>query len=218
MTVAATQLGLYNNALKEIGEPQLASLTENRQARHALDSVYSTVIAECLEAGDWNHAIREIKAVADTGVTENFGMTESIGKPTDWVRTVAVCSDPDFASPLTDTEYQDVNGYWASYSTPIYVRYVSDSGDYGLDLTKWPRSFAHYVELCLADRVCLELTSNSSMKERLSEVYVPRAKRTALNKDTRNEGEKFRRRSSWNDARGGGYSRRDRGNRSSFTG
>ena len=213
----ATKLGLYNAALIEIGESHLSSLTEARKPRYLLDTVYDDVLEDCLEAGDWNHAIREVKAVSDTGVTEAFGFTETIGKPTDWVRTVALSANAEYWPPLADHEYQDAVNFWATNVTPIYVKYVSNGTSYGLDLTLWPRSFTRFVEVALADRICGSETQNAGDKERLEKVTLPRAKRNALNKDAMNEGMKFHRVSTWNAARGGG-GRRERGNPNSFTG
>jgi len=213
----ATKLGLYNGALMEIGAERLASATEAKESRYVLDVVYDNVIADCLEAGDWNFAIREVKAAADTTVTENFGFSETIGKPTDWVRTVGLSANESYWPPLMDHQYQDMVSYWATNVTPIYVKYVSNNASYGLDLTIWPRSFARFVEVALAERIVLRINQNSSDKERLEKTTLPRARRDALNKDAMNEGMKFKRVSSWNNARGGGASR-ERGNTSSFTG
>ncbi len=213
----ASQLGLYNNALTELGHDTLATVTENSPARFALDTVYDEVLADCLESGDWNFAIREVKAAADTSVTENFGFTETIGKPTDWVRTVALCSDENFGNALTDRQYKDMVDYWATDLTPIYVAYVSNNASYGGNLTAWPSNYRRYVELCLAERVCLRVTDDKGLKDALSERYVPRSHRLALSRDARNEGQKYRKRSTWNDARRSGRSN-DRGSRSSLIG
>lgn len=212
----ATQLGLYNAALNEIGEERLASLTDNTPARHVLDSVYDNVCADCLEAADWNHSIREIQAAADTGVTPNFGFTEVFDKPSDWVRTIALADNESYWPPLADHQYEDSVGFWSANTTPIYVRYVSNGTSYGLNLDIWPRSFTRFVELELARRIVKRLTQNEGDYERLV-IDCRRAKRDAMSKDAMNEGMKFYRASSWNNARGG-YSRRERGNPNSFTG
>ena len=108
-------------------------------------------------------------------------------------------------------------GYWYSDTYPIYVKYVSNSASYGLDLTLWPSAFTRYVVVALAHRIVNAITQNSADQERLEKLTLPRAKRDALNKDAMNEGSKFRRVSSWNAARRGGNNR-ERGNTSSFTG
>ena len=211
----ATQLGLYNAALLEIGDRGLASLAEDVEARRVLDLCYADAVAGCLEAGSWNFATRTIKADADTEITPVFGFAHVFAKPDDWVRTSAVSLDENLAVPLT--RYVDDVDYWSADATPIYVRYVSDAPSWGLDLTLWPRSFTRYVELELAWRISERLTQNASKRELIGRDR-DRAKRNALNKDALNEAQpKFAPLSSWTTARGGAAAR-ERGNRGSLIG
>ena len=211
----ATQLGLYNAALIEIGDKPLASLTEAGEPRRILDQVYSDVVADCLEEASWNFAIKTIQSVSDTGIEPSFGLTEVFAKPSDWVRTHAVSADDRFSAPLLD--YVDDVNYWSSDTSPIYVRYVSNDASFGLDLTKWPRTFTRYVELALAHRILPRLSQSRSDKERIDR-DMRRAKRNAMNKDVMNEAQpKFAPSGSWTTARGGGPSG-DRGSRGSLTG
>lgn len=211
----ATQLGLYNGALLEIGETRLASLTESREARYELDAVYDNVLADCLSEGLWNFAIRSAKFTADSSITPNFGYSEIFSKPSDWVRTAALCSDDLFRSPIN--AYVDEVGFWAADVDPIYVMYVSNGSGYGGDLTLFPPTYRRFVEVALAERVCMAITQNAGDKQRLERQTLPFARRNALNKDAMNEGAKFPRMSSWNRARGGGGGR-ERGSISSLTG
>jgi hypothetical protein len=211
----ATQLGLYNAALLEIGDRALASLTEDVEARRVLDLCYADTVAGCLEAGSWNFATRTIKADADGAVTPAFGLAHVFAKPDDWVRTAAVSLDENFGVPLT--RYFDDVDYWSADATPIYVRYVSDAVSWGLDLTLWPRSFTRFVELELAWRVAERLTQNASKKEMIGRDR-DRARRNALNKDALNEAQpKFAPQSSWTTARGD-VAPRDRGGRANLIG
>ena len=180
----ATQLGLYNAALLEIGDRGLASLSEDVEARRVLDLCYADAVAGCLEAGAWNFAIRTVQADADPEITPGFGLAYVFAKPSDWVRTCAISLDENFAVPLT--RYVDDVDYWSADATPIYVRYVSDDVSRGLDLTLWPRSFTRYVELELAWRIAERLTQNASKKDLIGRDR-DRAKRNALNKDALNE-------------------------------
>jgi hypothetical protein len=211
----ATQLGLYNAALLEIGDRGLASLAEGVEARRVLDLCYADTVAGCLEAGAWNFATRTIKADADPDITPAFGSAHVFAKPSDWVRTCALSLDETFAVPLT--RYVDDVNYWSADATPIYVRFVSNDPSWGLHLTLWPRSFIRYVELELAWRISERLTQNASKRELIGRDR-DRAKRNALNKDALNEAQpKFAPVSSWTLARGGAVSR-ERGNRSSLIG
>lgn len=212
----ATALGLYNAALIANGDETLSTVTDDVASRRTIDTVYSDVLADCLEAGLWNFAKRTGSFASDTGISPNFGEAEIIAKPTDWVRTMKVSLDDRFAIPYL--RYTDEIDYWASEDTPLYIQYVSNNASYGLNLTAWPRSFTRYVELELALRINQRLTQSNADYMRL-EKDRDRAKRNALNKDAMNEPTQFPPSGSWTSARGGGgQSRRDRGNRSSLIG
>ena len=197
----ATQLGLYNAALVEIGERTLASLSEEREPRRVLDSVYANVLTECLEAGQWNFATRAIRAEADPEIVPEFGERFIFGKPADWLRTVALSANGRFDPPLM--RYLDEVGYWAADLEVIYVRYVSNDVGFGLDLPAWPRSFARYVELALADRIVERLTQNRGKKDDIAR-EMKKARLSALSRDAMNDAQpKFAATGSWNAARGG---------------
>ena len=218
--MANSKLTIYNDALIELGQTRLSvsnGLSEDREARYILDAVYDNVITECLQAGDWNFATREVQAASDTGVTESFGFTETIGKPTDWIRTVALSDTENHTTPMLATEYEDNTDHWATNSSPIYVKYISNDSSWGLSLTAWPWSFTRYVIVSLAERGCMAITHDDSLQDRLTRLTLPRAKRSALSKDAVNQGTRFPRVSSWNNSRGS-RNGRERGRWNQFTG
>jgi hypothetical protein len=208
-----TAIELYNNALIEIGSDRLASISEDTERRHVLDQVYAPVVRLCLEAGQWNFSTHSAKLDADTTITPSWGYTEVFAKPSDWKRTIEISSGEDFRPPLVD--FRDEGSYWLAYVTPIYVRYVSNDATYGLYLAGWTDTFARYVELSLAKRVCRRLTGSEFTN--LQERDLRDAKQQALNKDALNDGQPRRGPiGSWAGVRGTG--RRDRSNRSSLLG
>lgn len=210
----ATKLGIWNNALLELGHNALSDTGEVVEAARLLTRVHSQVVEECIAAGSWNFAMETIKATADTGVTPAFGYTEVFAKPSDWVRTIGVSEDENFAIPLT--QYYDDSNFWSANSSPIYIRYVSDDTGLGLNLTRWPATFTRYVELALADRIAMKV--EQSQAPRVKE-DLKTARRAALNHDAMNEAQpKFLPPGSWTSSRGGATARGDRGNRGSLTG
>lgn len=211
-----TQLRLYNDALLAIGERKIASLSENREPRRALDDAYSDVdaVKYCLEQGHWKFAQRGTLMVNSPSVTPAFGYAYAFEKPTDCVKISKMCTDEYFNNPLLS--YVEEAGWWYSNVTDIYISYVSDDVLYGRDLAKWPESFANYVGLYLADKICLRITQNQNTKNRL-EKDVIRALFDAKNKDALQGPTVFPPVGSWNRARGGG-ARGDRGNRGSLIG
>lgn len=200
-----SKLSLYNGALRELGEGKLASLSENREPRRVLDSMWDAdAVKTCLAAGQWNFATNSIELSYSPSVTPAFGYTYAFDKPENWVRTVGMCSDERFTSPLL--HYQDEGAYWYADLDPIYVRYVDSGTSFGLDYSKWPANFTRYVETWLAARICMALTQNQGKRdglEQLAEVWLVKAKST----DAMDEATKFMPTGTWTRAR------TDRGNR-----
>jgi hypothetical protein len=210
----ATKLGVFNGALTAIGARRIADTGEAIEPARELAAVYTQTVSECLAAGSWNFATETIQADADTGVTPSFGYTEVFSKPADWVRTVAVSGDEYFTQPLL--RYYDDAGVWSADISPVYVRYVSSDTGMGFALDRWTPFFTRYVELELADRVCLKLTQNASLEESVGRKR-DKARKQALNQDAMDEPQpKFLPPGSWTLSRGGRVSRRDRGSRGSL--
>lgn len=159
----ATQLGIYNDALRAIGERKLASLTENTEPRRVLDDHWNRsgvtmgAAIYCLERAPWNFATRSSALAASTSVEPPFGFPSAFNKPTDWLRTVAVCDDPSFKSPLADTGYADEASFWFANVETLYVKYVSSDSAYGLSLALWPMSFVDFVVMYMAKSVVSRL-------------------------------------------------------------
>ena len=162
----ADQLSIYNGALLIIGERFLASLTEEREPRRLLDFIWSdNGVKECLEAGQWNFAMRSSQIDYDPAVEPDWGYNRAFSKPDDWVLTSAVCADEFFRSPLT--RYVDEAGYWYSDLDTIFVRYVSSSVSYGMDMGLWPEAFTKYVQAHFASRIIMRMSNSESEHERV---------------------------------------------------
>lgn len=214
--MAYSRLLLYNNALRLLGERRVASLTEDRKPRHLLDQVWNEGGVEfCLEQGQWNFATRAVRIDYDTSITPEFGYSRGFSKPTDWIRTTAVCSDEYFKVPLL--QYQDEVDYWYADLNVLYVRYVSKSTDWGLNFALWPQTFASYAAAHFASEIVFDMTSD---KERIAMVEREEKlrKRDALNKDAMNEATRMPAPGSWVRARQGSGGRRDGGSRGNLIG
>lgn len=208
------QLALYNAALREFGNRQLASLSESCEERRVLDSVYSDVLADCIEAGQWNFGVLTAVMHGDTGLAytdtggDIYGYRYGFAKPSTWIRTIGVAIDDHFSEPLI--RYADEAGRWYADTDTLFVRYISSDSGTGLNMALWPRSFTRYVELELAARVCYRLGGGSKKED--IERDRDRAKLNAMNKDAMNEAQpKFLPTGSWNRARRAAYDNRKRG-------
>jgi len=147
--MSSTQLGLYNAALRAVGERRLASLTENREPRRLLDEIWNDdAIEACLEMGQWKFACRISSLTYSPSIEPDFGYRYAFDKPADHIRTVAFCRDEYFKTPLI--EYNQSANYWFCDLQAVYVQYVSSDSAYGGDLSLWPKSFDTLVAAFLA--------------------------------------------------------------------
>lgn len=212
----ATQLSLYNEALRLCGERKLASLTENREPRRLLDQVWDEGALEyCLEMGAWNFANRSLLLQEDPTFTTQFGYRYAFEKPSDVVRLTAVCSDEYYNMPLT--RYKEEGGYYFSDLDIIYIQYVSSDAEFGMDTSLYPRTYEKFVAAFMASEIIDRLTQNETLWDKVFKVMQKRL-RTARSKDAMDEATKFMPTGRWVNARRGGWYGRDRGNRGSLIG
>lgn len=212
--MAITQLALYNESLRLIGERRLASLAENREPRRVLDDVWNDgTIDFCLEQGQWNFAMRAIE-LTPSATVPTFGYTKAFDKPSDFIRTAGVAEDEFFNVPLT--RMVEEVGFWFADIDPIYVRYVSNSATYGADLSRWPKTFAKYVAAFLASEICFTLTQ-SSEKQKLMLGIMHQRLIDARSKDAMGDPTAFPPQGNWTASRRTGHGR-DRGSRSQLIG
>lgn len=158
-----TKLGLYNGALRALGEAPLLALTDNRASRRTLDSVWDDgFVDSVLEAGQWNFATRIQKLTPDTAITPAFGYRNAFVKPDDFVRLTGISADEFIGYPLMEYSYE--TGYWFSDVEELYIRFVSNHVDYGGDLSAWTRAFVEYAKHALAAEAA-PMVNDSKLKD-----------------------------------------------------
>jgi hypothetical protein len=158
-----TKLAVYNGALEHLGNRPLASLTESGQPRRALDAAWDAAVAYCLEAGQWRFAKRTVRLDYDPDVTPAWGYEYAFAIPSDHVRLTGMWADENLNQPLND--YREENGYWFANVTLIYLGYVSDDTQFGLDLGAWPSRFTEFVQVHLAAKTALNITGDKARRD-----------------------------------------------------
>lgn len=213
----SSRLDLYNGTLLALGSRKLASLTENREPRRVLDSIWDRGwVKTVLSAGQWKFATRTAQLDYTPSIEPDFGLSRAFDKPTDWVRTVALCADEFFKEPLID--YNDEGDYLYADIDTVYAKWVSDDSEVGGDLSRWPENFTRYAEIWAAHEACERLTQGRTKKIDLADRM-----KTLLDKasstDAMDGPTQFLPPGSWSRARHGGlYGRRDRGPRNRLIG
>lgn len=179
----ADKLSLFNDALLILGERKLASLSEAREPRRALDDTYDKALDYCLEQGFWNFAMRAIQVDSSASVTPTFGYQFAFPKPSDFIRMYRQSANPTLDPPLLDIV--DEPNYWFANVDPLYVKYVSNSTAYGKDLSLWPETFADYVANRMALKTCKRITGKDPGDDLIK--AEKRARMDARAKDAMNE-------------------------------
>ena len=160
-----TKLSLYNGALLECGERELAP-SEVNQASRLLDRAWDAgVVDYVLGQGQWKFATRTAELVASTDIEPPFGYSKAYAIPDDHIRTVGLCSDEYLNEPLT--AYTTEQGYFFSDVEPIYLSYVSNDALYGGDFARWPADFVEYVHAYLATKIIKKLNQSESDRSAL---------------------------------------------------
>ena len=146
--MAIDQLGIYNDALLILGERRLASLTEDREVRHRLDSIWAFDAREyCLEVTKPRFACTVSKLDTPTTPSEH-GYEFEFALPSDYVALAGVFSDENLEAPIS--RYIVEGRAIACEHSEIYLRYISKDAAKGLDFALWTPSFAKVVSAYLA--------------------------------------------------------------------
>lgn len=161
-----TKLGQYQKALRAIGDQRLSRLTENVPARMQLDDAWEDSITYMLRLASWKFATRVVQMMPDPDITPAFGYSAAFSIPPDLMRLTAIATDPDFRRELQDYDEHDKH-WWATWSAPLYVRFVSNDADHGLDLGSWPVDFAEAHAFYLAWQTGLPITKSGQTRDAL---------------------------------------------------
>jgi len=200
------RLKIYNGALMYCGERSLAALTDNTEGRRLLDDVWNDGgVHYCLEQGQWKFAMVGAMFNYDTAIQPSWGYRRAFGKPTDWCATSAICSDEYFRVPLI--AYRDEANFWYADQDYIYVNYVSDLPQYGMNLAAWPASFTEYVKAYFAGRVVAKLSQDEKRRANLTAHrtgIIDQNLLIARNKDAMADPAKYPAQGRWTRSRQGG--------------
>jgi hypothetical protein len=146
--MGATQMGVYNKALRHLEERKLAALTEQREPLRYLNDEWSDAVEFCLFQGFWNFSIRNQQNNASTQNVPNFGYIFAFPKPTDWVKTFMIADNSDYNPTLR--RYDDQNNFWYADVTPLYTKFISNDPNFGLNMALWTPGFIEYLAAYLA--------------------------------------------------------------------
>lgn len=187
-----TKLQLYQGAHMVLKQNAVdMAVTDDTAFVNNLDLIYDRSLKWCLEQGLWNFATRTVSIEASEDVSSSFGFAFAVEKPDDYAgRVVAIAANDRFWPALGTGGYHEdggLSGYFWVDCDPLYLRYVSNSVQYGLNLSAWPESFATFAEHELAWRVAGHLTNISAAEKDELRKGRDRTLRDARSKDALNQ-------------------------------
>ena len=145
--MAISKLGIYNNALRLVGETPLDALTDDVESRYDLDSVYDLGSGDyCLEVVKPRFAT---KTTSLTGVATAGGITLAYTQtlPTDFITIVAVYSDAELDQQVS-RYIQEGSTILCDYET-VFLRYTHNT----VTETDYTPGFARVVSHYMAREI-----------------------------------------------------------------
>ena len=151
--MALDKLGIYNNALTNLGQRKLSLITEERESRRILDEVYDFGAVEyCLELVKPVFARKTIGSLS-AATSSGHGFTSVHSLPSDFLCIVGVYSDPKLDQEVT--RYIEEDRTISCDYSQIYIRYVTTDNKevYG----DWSPTFFKVVSAYLAQEASIRL-------------------------------------------------------------
>lgn len=145
----ANKLSIYNGALVLLGARKLASLSEPRESRRVLDSLWDNdFIDTILQHGLWYFAVKTIKLEQTDSLESQFGREYLYQLPSDFIKLTRVSLDEYQEEPYLG--YRLEGEYIKCGVYPLYISYISNASNYGGDISRWTPTFTRYAEHYLA--------------------------------------------------------------------
>jgi hypothetical protein len=169
--MAATKLSQYRAALRHLGDIRLATITDDVEARYALDDSWDAATAFVLRQAPWRFALKHAGlAVSGTRVD---GYATSYGYPSDWLRTHAVYQVSNGRECPFDFREVGSSSLSVNVSGDVEMRYVSsDYVNPELVGHPWPEHFSAVHAAYLAFSVAYRVTGDPQAETRMSQLFA----------------------------------------------
>ena len=144
--MATDKLGVYNLALTLLGDHRLVGLSDDVEARYALDSSWDRAVAFVFQAAYWRFALKTATLTHNGALTAIAGYTSTFAQPSNYYRPHAIYVLSGARECPIDVRQQGV--LFHANTTPIYLRYIDSS--LIATVGSWPETFAKAVAAYLA--------------------------------------------------------------------
>ena len=165
--MAATQLSVFQMALRFLGDLRLATVADDVESQYALTDAWASAPEFVLRQAPWRFAAKQVTLTA--GGSPLTGYTTSYAYPADWLRTHAIflLNAQSRECPFDLREQGTIS---TNVSTAPLIRYISSSFA-DPSFANWPEHFAECVAAYLAFLVAERVTGERSSSGRMSELF-----------------------------------------------
>lgn len=158
--MGATKIQICNLASLKLGAPIINSLSEDSEHTVIINYVYEFMVAEVLEAHDWDFAIARSSALA-LAVSDPIGWSYGYAKPSGAVRIICLADDTSF---LPDEPFAVEGDYIYTDLESAYCKYVNTVSD--------PSKFSQLFVDALAWRIAAEAAYRvTGKREKANEMW-----------------------------------------------
>lgn len=188
MTAGASQVGIINEALVELGSTRFINSIEDSIApAPSAKVIFDAVVRFLLDDHPWNWAIVRAELNAAAAAPE-FGFDYAYTLPTDCLRWLPPANEDGDAYFEGREEGSKLV---TNKAPPLVIRYISAAE--GAIIAKWSASFERAVALEIAARLAEPITQDESIKDRVR-AEAERQLRKAKRRDGLSSGSGTRRR------------------------
>lgn len=165
--MALDKLAVYNLALAHLGDHRLDTLTDDVEARYALDSAWDRAVAFVFQAAFWRFAMKTASLSHNGALTALAGYTSTFAQPATYYRPHAIFVLSGSRECPVDVRQQGV--LFHANVTPIYLRYV-DSALIGT-VGSWPETVAKALGAYLAFLTAARISQDPQSPEAMFGVW-----------------------------------------------
>ena len=173
----SSEINICNLALSSLGQGPITSITSPSNNTEQLCSLHYPICRDSvLEAANWTFANARATLDSPLVTAPNWGFTNQFELPTDCMRVI-------WAGRTTNEKAYD-NFDWRvegnqllSNEAVIYIRYIK----YVTDPSKFSPLFVSALAARMAMEMCIQVTENGKLYERLVNVYSVKLSEAAAN-------------------------------------
>lgn len=166
--MAATQLSIYQMALRFLADARLALISDDVESRYALDDAWLSAPSFVLRQAGWRFALKTAALAAGGALIPGYATSYLF--PADWIRTHAVFLTDGKGRELPFDFREQGSALSVNTAAPL-MRYVSNAFINPV-FANWPEHFAECVAAYLAFLVAWRVTGDQNAATKMSQLFA----------------------------------------------